>query len=85
MYRGFNGEITRGTYSSASTEDPSVLGTPFLKIGNPAGGGGFPGTQHKFIDDNGTCYILYGIKASRSLVIDELILNYFKLFSVQKD
>lgn len=77
MYRGFNGNTTRGLYPTSNVEDPNVIRTPFLRISN--------GASHKFVDDNGDCYILYGVKAPRSLVIEELSLNYFKLFSVQKD
>jgi hypothetical protein len=77
MYRTYNGNVTRGLYETASVVDPNIILTPFLRISD--------GAPHKFIDGNGDCFILFGIKAPRSLVIDELMLNYFKLFSIQKD
>ena len=77
MYRGFNGNITRGSYVTTASEDPNVIRSPFIRVSG--------GAPHKFVDDNGDCFILFGIKAPRSLVVEELMLNYFKLFSVQKD
>ena len=77
MYGGYNGLSTRGAFESLATDEVNIIETPFIKISD--------NLPNQFVNEDGECYILYGIKAGRSRVIEELILNYFKLFSVQKD
>ena len=76
MYGHWTTYPVRGLYPSVDTADINTVPTPFVKITGSS--------PNKFVNDNGECYILFGIKVGRSNVIDELILNYFKLFSVQK-
>lgn len=77
MYSGYNGLTPRGLYETIPTEEVNVINYPFVKITD--------NLPNQFINENGDCYILYGIKAGRAHVVDELMLNFFKLFSVQKD
>ena len=76
MYGTWKPFMQRGQYATVEPADINTIPTPFVKITSSA--------PNRFINGDGECYIMFGIKASRADVVDELILNYFKLLSVQK-